>query len=61
MDLCLLARNTGVGPAEVAGAVGLGVEQVERVFRDIDQKRASTEYLHLRPAMAAHVAEVGDR
>ncbi len=60
MDLCLLGRNTGVSSAQVARAIGLGLDQVERVFRDIDQKRASTEYLHLRPAMAAPVTEAGD-
>ncbi len=60
MDLCLYGRNNGVPAAEVAEAVGLTPEQVERVFRDIEQKRATTEYLHLRPVAAAPVPEVGD-
>lgn len=60
MDLCLYGRNNHVPTAQVAEAVGLDLEQVERVFRDIDQKRASTEYLHLRPVTAAPVPEVSD-
>ena len=60
MDLCLFGWNHQVPSAQVAQAVGLDVEQVERVFRDIEQKRASTEYLHLRPMMAERVPEVGD-
>jgi NAD+ synthase len=60
MDLCLYGRNNQVPVAQIAEAVGLSLEQVERVFRDIDQKRSSTEYLHLRPVTAAPVPEVGD-
>jgi NAD+ synthase len=55
MDLCLLARNTGVPLDEVAQATGLTVEQVQRVFRDIDQKRRTTEYLHLAPQLVTEV------
>jgi hypothetical protein len=29
------------------------------VFRDIDQKRKTTEYLHLQPELAAVVPEIG--
>lgn len=60
MDLCLFGWNHHVPPEHVAEAVGLDVTQVERVFRDIEQKRASTEYLHLWPVTAAPVPEVGD-
>ena len=49
MDLCLYGKNNGVAIAEVAAAAGLTEEQVRRVYRDIDQKRRSTEYLHLPP------------
>jgi NAD+ synthase len=58
MDLCLYARNHHVSAEEVAPVVELTVEQVERVFRDIDQKRRTTQYLHARPLLAEHVAEV---
>ena len=58
MDLCLWARNHGVAPSEVAPVCELGVEQVERVFRDIDAKRRATHYLHLPPLPIEAVGEV---
>jgi NAD+ synthase len=58
MDLCLYGRNHGVSPAEVAPAVGLTAEQVERVYRDIDQKRRTTRYLHAKPVLAVPVPEI---
>jgi NAD+ synthase len=59
MDLCLYGLNNKVPIEEVAAAVDLSVEQVQRVYRDIEQKRATTEYLHLPPVTAAPVPEVG--
>jgi len=47
MDLCLYGKNHKVPIAEVARATGLSDLQVKRVFRDIEQKRKTTEYLHL--------------
>lgn len=58
MDLCLYARNHGVPADAVAAAIGLSAEQVERVFRDIDQKRRTTHYLHARPLLVESVPEV---
>ena len=58
MDLCLYGRNHEVPAAEVAGAVGLTAEQIERVYRDIDQKRRTTRYLHERPLLVEPVPEV---
>jgi NAD+ synthase len=58
MDLCLYGRNHGLPAAEVGAAVGLTAEQVERVYRDIDQKRRSTRYLHARPLLVSPVSEV---
>ena len=57
MDLCLLGKNNGVPPGEVAAAAGLTEEQVLRVFRDIDQKRKTNEYLHTPPLLAGDVPE----
>src|SRR5215204_2408803 len=51
MDLCLYARNHEVPAVEVAAVVGLTPEQVERVFKDIDQKRRTTRYLHAKPIL----------
>jgi NAD+ synthase len=50
MDLCLYAKDHGVPPADAAPAVGLPVEQVERVFQMIEAKRRATWYLH-QPAL----------
>lgn len=58
MDMCLYALNHGVAAADVADATGLTPEQVERVFRDIGQKRRSTAYLHATPVLVEKVAEV---
>ena len=58
MDLCLYGRNHGVPAAEVASAAGLTAEQVERVYKDIDQKRRTTHYLHARPRLVEAVSEV---
>ena len=58
MDLCLYARNHQVPASEVAPAVGLTPDQVERVFKDIDQKRRTTRYLHTRPLLIESVGEV---
>jgi NAD+ synthase len=49
MDLCLWARDHGVPAEEVALATELTVDQVERVFRDIDAKRRVSRYLHHVP------------
>jgi NAD+ synthase len=58
MDLCLYAFNHGVPASEVAPAVGLSAEQVERVFKDIEAKRRATRYLHARPLLVEPVNEV---
>jgi len=57
MDLCLYARDHAVPASEVAPVVGLTAEQVRRVFRDIDAKRRTTNYLHLPPLLVERVRE----
>jgi NAD+ synthase len=52
MDLCLWAVNNSVSAAETASVVGLTVEQVERIYRDIGAKRRVTEYLRHIPSLA---------
>lgn len=59
MDLCLYALNNAVGIDVVARATGLTVQQVQRVYRDIEQKRRTTAYLHEPPSLVAPVGEVG--
>jgi NAD+ synthase len=59
MDLCLYGRNHAVPAADVAAALNLTAEQVERVYGDIDQKRRTTQYLHLKPLLVERVEEAG--
>ncbi len=58
MDLCLYAHDNGVKAEEVAPVVGIRPEQVERVFRDIEQKRRATRYLHAPPLLVEGVPGV---
>lgn len=58
MDLCLYGKNNGLTPEKVAPAVGLTAQQVQRVYNDIDQKRKTTRYLHLRPLLAEELSEI---
>ena len=55
MDLCLYGSSHGVPAEEVAPGVGLLAGQVERVYRDIDAKRAATHYLHQPPLLVEDV------
>jgi NAD+ synthase len=58
MDLCLYGHNHGIPAADVAATIGLEAGQVERVYRDIVQKRRSTRYLRMHPRLLGDVAEV---
>jgi NAD+ synthase len=60
LDLCLYGSNHGLPAAEIATASGLTTAQVERVLRDLEQKRRATRYLHLRPLLVRPVTEVGE-
>lgn len=51
MDLCLWARSHQVPASDVAAELGLVTEQIERVYRDIDGKRAASRYLHAKPLL----------
>jgi NAD+ synthase len=58
MDIALAAKNADLSAATTAEALGYETEQVERVFRDIERKRATTRYLHTRPLLAEEVPQV---
>jgi NAD+ synthase len=58
MDICLYAYNHGISAADVAPAVELRPEQVERVYKDIEAKRRATRYLHTWPLLVEPVSEV---
>jgi len=55
LDIVMHALNEGRSAELVAADVGLPVEQVERSFRDIQQKRKTTRYLHMPPQVVEAV------
>jgi NAD+ synthase len=58
MDVCLYGKNNGVEDQHVADAAGISVEQLHRVYNDIDQKRRTTKYLHLKPQLIEEIQEI---
>ena len=58
MDICLYGKNHGLTPEVVATAAKLDQATVERVWADIDRKRETTRYLHLKPALVSDVQEI---
>ena len=59
MDLCLYGKNNNISDEEVARAAGLSLEELVRVYRDIDQKRRTTRYLHMGPVLMDTIPELG--
>lgn len=57
LDVVLHGFNQGRPAAAIATEAGLSVEQVERSFRDIEQKRMTTRYLHLGPQLVEEVLD----
>lgn len=58
MDYCLYGLNHGIEADEVGKVTGMAGEQVERVYRDIQNKRNATEYLHMPPMLMEDVKEI---
>ncbi len=58
MDLCLYGKNNGLEPGVVAAAIGLQPDQVQKVYEDIDTKRSTTRYLHMRPLLIDEIPEI---
>jgi NAD+ synthase len=56
LDVVLHGFNHGRDAASVAADAGLTTEQVQRSYKDIEQKRATTRYLHLGPQLVEKVA-----
>jgi NAD+ synthase len=59
LDLVLQARNEARPAGAVASELGIEPDQVTRVYRDIDRKRHTTQYLHLPSLLVQPIAEVG--
>ncbi len=58
MDHCLYGKNHAISIEETAAAAGMTVEDVRRVWIDIDRKRSATRYHHLPPVLVDEVAEI---
>jgi len=58
MDLVLYARNEGWSAQQAAAEIGLSAEQVEHVYRDIEQKRSTTRYLHGKALLMEPVPQI---
>lgn len=58
MDLCLYAKNNSIEPDSVALACGLSTEQVKSVYDDINTKRSTTRYLHLKAITLQEISEI---
>ncbi|MEX0703627.1 MAG: NAD(+) synthase [Planctomycetales bacterium] len=59
LDVCLCAKDRGLPAEAITEAVNLSVEHVERVFQDIDAKRAMATYLHAGPMLVEPGGENG--
>ncbi|HKG90621.1 MAG TPA: NAD(+) synthase [Gemmatimonadaceae bacterium] len=58
MDQVLHAHNAGLSPDEAAARVGLHADQVQRAYKEIEQKRSTTRYLHMPPLLVEPVSEL---
>jgi len=58
MDLCLYAKNHNISPVTAASSCGLSPEQVKRIYDDIDSKRSTTRYLHIRAITLEAIPEI---
>jgi NAD+ synthase len=55
MDYALWAKNHGVSAEELGRFLNISVERAERVYKDIEVKRATTRYLHRQPILAVEL------
>jgi NAD+ synthase len=59
MDVALWAHNHQVPAAELASALKIDAEHAAFIYRDIEAKRRTTQYLHARPMLVEPVHEAG--
>ena len=58
LDICLYAKNNNIPAETVSKIIDLTPEQIKRVFADIDNKRKTTRYLHLKPLLIEDIPEI---
>ncbi len=51
LDLCLYGKDNGVSPSDLAPALGLDPEGVDRMYAIIESKRKAARYLHAASVM----------
>lgn len=59
MDLCLYGKDHGMSAGDIGKLIGYSAAQIERVYRDIEQKRRTSEYLHSPPLTVEYPQETG--
>jgi NAD+ synthase len=59
MDLVLYAKNQGWSAEDAASKLGLQADQVTRAYADIEQKRSTTDYLHITSLLVEPVPRNG--
>jgi len=59
MDLALWSHNHKIPADELAALLAIEPQQAEWIYRDIEAKRRTTRYLHLRPLLIEGLPELG--
>jgi NAD+ synthase len=58
LDLALHAHNAGLAAESAAAVLNLAPIEVERIYRDIQQKRTTTRYLHLSARLIEPIPQI---
>ncbi|MCU7845670.1 MAG: NAD(+) synthase [Candidatus Thiodiazotropha sp. (ex Monitilora ramsayi)] len=58
MDQALWAYNKGASAEALAGMIDIDVKQAEYIFKDIETKRTTTQYMHFSPFLMDSMPEI---
>jgi len=58
MDVALWAHNHNYSPADLAGALAIDPEHAAYIYKDIENKRKSTHYMHAPAVLVSDVPEI---
>ena len=58
MDIALWSHNNNVSESELAEYLNISHEQASYLYKDIESKRKTTNYLHVRPILVDPVEEI---
>ncbi len=61
MDYALWAHNHQVPTSELAVFLGMSDSQAEWIYKDIEAKRRTTAYLHMKACLVEEVAEIEEK